>query len=129
MADRLIDYQNIHDNVIQVAFDSLDKTTHDVYINPGTRKITSVDGMYPDIIITNKGETGVKFIIEVETQDSVNQNEVSQWLDYSKLGGSFYLLVPKNMKETAEILCMQNSIKARFGVYFVENSKIVIKYD
>lgn len=129
MADRHKDYQSLHDNIIQIAFSNLDKINHDVYINPGEHKNTNVNGLYPDIIITNKGERNVKFIIEVETQDSINQNEVSQWTDYSKLGGQFYLLVPKNMKDTAELLCRQNNIKARVGTYNLENSKIIIKYD
>lgn len=130
MADnRHKDYQSIHDSVIQTAYNNLDKIKHDVYINPGTSKNTNVSGLFPDIIITNKGEKNVKFIIEVETQDSINQNEVQQWTDYSKLGGQFYLLVPKSMKDTAELLCRQNNIKARVGIYYVENSKIIIKYD
>lgn len=129
MADRHLDYQSIHDSVIQTAYNNLDKVNHDVYINPGTIKNTQVKGLYPDIIITNKNEKNVKFIIEVETQDSINQNEVQQWTDYSNLGGQFYLLVPKNMKDTAELLCRQNNIKARIGIYYKDNSQMIIKYD
>lgn len=129
MSDRNKDYQSIHDRIIEVAYEGLDKTNHDVYINPGIQKNIQVNNLYPDIIITKKGEKNVKFIIEVETQDSINQNEVPQWKEYSQLGGSFYLLVPKTMKDTAELLCRQNEIKARFGVYYEENSVYVINYD
>lgn len=130
MADnRHKDYQAIHDIVIQTAYNNLDKIKHDVYINPGTSQNTNVNGLYPDIIITNKGDKNVKFVIEVETQDSINQNEIQQWIDYSKVGGQFYLLVPKSMKDTAELLCRQNNLKARVGIYYSENSKIIIKYD
>ena len=129
MGERHKDDQTLHDSVIQTAYNNLDKTKHDVYINPNAQKNTSVSGQYPDIIITESGVKVPKFIIEVETQDSINQNEVPQWIDYSKLGGLFYLLVPKNMKDTAELLCRQNNIKARVGTYISENSKIVIKYD
>lgn len=129
MAERHLDYQTIHDSVIQTAYNNLDKVKHDVYINPGNIKNTQVSGLYPDIIITKKDEKNVKFIIEVETQDSINQNEVQQWTEYSNIGGQFYLLVPKNMKDTAELLCRQNNIKARIGTYYKDNSQIIIKYD
>jgi len=129
MTTRHKDYQAVHDTIIQEAFNSLDKVSHDVYINPGTKNLTSVNSLYPDIIITAKGDKNVKFIIEVETQDSVNLNEVDQWKQYSQLGGTFYLLVPRDMKTTAEILCRQNEIKVRIGIYYYENSKIIIKYD
>jgi len=129
MGERHKDYQTLHDLIIQTAFNNLDKINHDVYINPNSQKNTSVSGLYPDIIITEKGIKDVKFIIEVETQDSINQNEIPQWEEFSKLGGHFYLLVPKNMKDTAEILCRQNNIKARVGTYSVDNSNVIIKYD
>jgi hypothetical protein len=129
MTTRHKDYQAVHDTIIQEAFNNLDKVNHDVYINPGTQNATSVNSLYPDIIITSKGDKNVKFIIEVETQDSINLNEVEQWKQYSQLGGIFYLLVPRDMKATAEILCHQNEVKARIGIYYYESSRIIIKYD
>jgi len=118
MANRLPQNQNEHDNVIQAAYNGLDKVNHEVYINPGQTNRTSVSGVYPDIIITNKGENNVKFIIEVETADSINQSEVNQWRNYStKISGTFYLLVPFEYRNMTEVLCRQNGIKARFGTY------------
>lgn len=131
MANRFPLNQSEHDNVIQAAYNGLDKTNHDIYINPGQIKNTSVAGYYPDIIITNKGETTVKFIIEVETADSINKNEVNQWQNYStKISGTFYLLVPYEYRNIAETLCRQNGIKARFGTYQKDsfNNIINIKY-
>jgi hypothetical protein len=123
MASRIVSSQSEHDKVIHAAYDELDKVNHDVYINPGQSNKTSVAGYYPDIIITNKGENSVKFIIEVETSDSINQNEVSQWQNFStKISGTFYLLVPFDCKNIAEILCRQNGIKARFGTYKKDSS-------
>lgn len=118
MAIRIPVNQSEHDSVIQTAYNGLDRVNHDVYINPGQIHNTSVDGLYPDIIITNKEDKFVKFCIEVETADSINQSEVSQWHDYStRIGGTFYLLVPIDYKSKAELLCRQNNIKARFGTY------------
>lgn len=123
--------QPLHDRVIQAAFEHLDKMDHDVYINPGTNKQTSINGEYPDIIITKKNDINVKWIIEVETADSINQNEaINQWSPYSKLGGTFYLLIPKNSRNLAEQICVQNNIKARFGTYTMDSSNnIIISYE
>lgn len=123
--------QNQHDRVIQTAYSNLDKKKHDVYVNLGQQKLTSVSGQYPDIIITEKNDNNVKWIIEVETEDSITQSEAAgQWLEYSKLGGTFYLLVPKSGRNLAEKICIQNSIKARFGTYFIDSfSNILISYE
>jgi len=129
MASRNIFGQNEHDGVIQAAFNNLDKVNHQVYTNPNQQKSTSINGQYPDIIITPKNDKTVKFVIEVETADSVNTNEAAQWRTYSQLGGVFYLLVPLQSKALAELICRQNSIKARFGTYTVQGGKYVISYE
>jgi hypothetical protein len=129
MANRIPNIQNEHDNVIQAAFNNLDKVNHKVYINPNQQKNTSINGSYPDLIITPINDNSVKFIIEVETADSINNGEVQQWKTYSHLGGIFYLLVPYASKNLAELLCHQNSIKARFGTYRIQNGTYTITYE
>jgi hypothetical protein len=130
MAERNINTQNVHDLVIQTAYNSLDKINHKVYINPNQEKNTSIDNIhYPDIIITELNNSNVKFIIEVETEDSVIESEVEQWKTYSKLCNSFYLLVPSNVRILAEQICVQNDIKVRFGTYRFENGNYLIKYE
>jgi hypothetical protein len=129
MALRFNNTQNEHDLVIQAACNNLDKINYRVYANPNQQKNTSINGQYPDIIITPANDSTVKFVIEVETPDSVNNSEVSQWKTYSQLGGIFYLLVPFASKATAELLCRQNGIKARFGTYRFLNGNYLINYE
>ncbi len=131
MASRNIITQPLHDQIIQIAYNNLDKINHDVFINPGQQHNTSVGNEYPDIIITNKNDNVVKFIIEVETSDSVNLSEaLNQWIAYSKLGGTFYLLVPQDSRNLAELICVQNNIKARFGTYQLDqNRNMTIIYE
>lgn len=131
MALRNLHNQSIHDRVIQTAYANLDKVNYDVYTNPGQQKLTSVGGQYPDIIITPKNDINVKWIIEVETADSVTQNEATnQWAQYSNLGGTFYLLIPRESRNLAEQICIQNSIKARFGIYTIDALNIInISYE
>ncbi|MDO9254928.1 MAG: hypothetical protein Q7U54_05380 [Bacteroidales bacterium] len=129
MAIRNLFTQTEHDAVIKTAFDDLDKVKHTVYTNPNQQKNTSVSGHFPDIIITDINDNNVKFIIEVETADSVNNAEVHQWKTYSELGGTFYLLVPLASKSLAEILCRQNNIKTRIGTYRFQNGSYIINYE
>ena len=129
MAKRNYISQNEHDNVIQAAYNNLDKINHRVYTNPNQQKNTSINGYYPDIIITPINDNTVKFTIEVETADSVNNTEVHQWKIYSQLGGTFYLLVPLASKGLAEILCRQNGIKVRFGTYRMQSGRYIINYE
>ena len=131
MATREFFSQTLHDRVIQVAYGNLDKINHDVYTNPGQQKQTSVGGQYPDIIITTKNDNNVKWIIEVETAESISQYEaVTQWIQYSRLGGTFYLLIPRASRNLAEQICVQNNIKARFGTYTTDAlNNITINYE
>ena len=120
MAVRNWSSQNLHDNVIQAAYNSLDKIGHDVYTNPNQQRITNVSGYYPDIIMTARNDKYVKWVIEVETYDTITQNEaINQWRTFATLGGQFYLLVPIGSLHLARNICIQNYIKARFGYYEV----------
>jgi hypothetical protein len=120
--------QNLHDKVIQVASDQLDKTNHDVYTNPSSQHNAWIGDNYPDIILTKKGDMIPEFIIEVETADSVNITEaINQWKKYAtEIKASFYLLVPLSHKNEAINLCKQIGISARFGTYKTDNSGNVI---
>lgn len=129
MDNRSWNSQGEHDRVIQAAYNNLDKVNHTVYINPNQQKNTSINNSYPDIIITPKNDNTVKFVIEVETVDSINNAEANQWKTYSQLGGTFYLLVPQQSRDVAELICRQNSIKARFGTYRYSNGNYVIAYE
>lgn len=131
MANRVSNQQINHDKVLEAACQYLDKSKYDVYSNPGSMKNTQVGNYWPDIIVTKKRDNNVLFIIEVETPDSVTDNEAkNQWKDYSELGSTFYLLVPYESRNDAELLCRANKIKARFGTYsYNNNHEIVIKYE
>ncbi len=92
---------------------------------------TNLGNLYPDIILTPKGSNSVSYIIEVETSDTVNAHEAyNQWKDYSKLGGTFYLLVPQEYRGLAESLCKQYSIAVKFATYKVDqNNHLQINYE
>lgn len=111
--------QSLHDNVINSAQRFLNNTDFDIYTNPGGHKNAGIGDLYPDIILTDKGKTTVKFFIEVETADSINLNEATnQWKKYANgIRASFYLLIPTNQKAKANNLCKQVGISVRFGTF------------
>jgi hypothetical protein len=119
MANRTTTTQSLHDKVINTAKDYLNQKDYDIYTNPNGFKNAGIGDNYPDIIMTKKGTSTVEFIIEVETEDSVDFSEAdSQWKKYAtEIKASFYILVPLNKKQVAIDLCRQVGISARFGTY------------
>jgi hypothetical protein len=119
MANRLPNNESLHDRVIQAAINRLDSLNYDIYTNPGKIRRNAIGENYPDIILTKKGLRTVKFIIEVETADSVNISEATfQWKKYAtEIKASFYILVPFDKKNLAINLCKKIGISARFGTY------------
>lgn len=119
MTNRNFYNQVLHDKVINSASRFINSTNYDIYINPSSQKNAGIGIHYPDIILTDKGKTTVKFIIEVETSDSINLYEATnQWKRYAnEIQSSFYILVPTNLKMKTDQLCKQVGISARFGTY------------
>ncbi len=122
MSNRNYFNQTLHDKVINSASRFINTADFDIYINPSSQKNAGIGEFYPDIILTDKGKTTVKFIIEVETSDSINLFEATnQWKKYANgIQASFYILIPKNLKIKADQLCKQVGISARFGTYEVD---------
>lgn len=119
-----------HDDIIEIAYQQLDKVKHDVYKNPGSKKNAGIGDNYPDIIITDKGSTTVRFIIEVETAESLNDDEVKQWQKYAaEINASFFILVPLSSKANVLQLIKTKNINARIGTYSVVGKDLVIKYE
>lgn len=130
MATRNSSSQTLHDLVIQKAYDSLDKISHNVYKNPGSSRNIAVNGYYPDIVITKIGSNIVEFIIEVETIDSITANEIEQWKKFSTLCSNFFLLVPTIAKQRITNLCIQKGIKVKVGTFSLNsNGNILISYE
>ena len=98
-----------------------------VVTNPGSAKIQSVNGQYPDIVVLWLYVIdNVKEIGEVETNDSVNETEaLSQWLEYGKLGVPFDLFVPPETYTNARELVKKYDIRLREIVpYSYEDGRI-----
>ncbi|MBM3313989.1 hypothetical protein FJY70_05315 [candidate division WOR-3 bacterium] len=88
-----------------------------IHTNPGTEKNVAVAHMYPDIVVTEKGSNKVKFILEVETTNSLEPQETGHWRALVSLGPPLYLIAPQVMLPVAERLCLAGNIRCHFGHY------------
>lgn len=124
---RLLSEAIIHDNVIAEVKNVLNQKEFDIYTNPGQEKNAGIGENYPDVIMTEKGTNKVKFILEIETNNTVTFEEAnSQWKKYSdEINATFYLVVPQHLLNKATTLCQQIGINVRFATYVVNNSNIV----
>ena len=119
--------ENIHDEVIRQIVGHLNQRDYDVYTNPGQEKNAGINGNYPDVVMTTKNEKTVKFILEVETADSVTEIEASQqWKKYAnEINASFYIVVPNGYVARAKQYCVKFSVNARFASFSVDRNDVI----
>lgn len=120
--------QLIHDKVVKASANTY--KIHEgvlIYINPSEEKnffiLSNGEKFYPDVVITDE-ENRILTVEEIETDDSVNENEKSQWIKYASFGIKFRLVVPKSKLTEAKNLTLGiNNIEIQ-GYYFDLNGKI-----
>lgn len=122
--------ENLHDRVVREIVSHLNQKNYDVYINPGQEKNAGIGDNYPDVIMTEKGNTTVKFILEIEVSESVTQEEATrQWKKYAtEIKASFYIVVPTSSLQKAKELCQKNDINARFATFTQKNGALEFNF-
>ena len=112
---------NVHDKVISEIRNVLNQKDFDIYTNPGQEKNAGIGNNYPDVIMTAKGTTKVRFILEIETDASVTWEEaINQWKKYSnEINATFYLVVPQQLLSKAGTLGQQAGINVRYITYTI----------
>ena len=131
MAQRESSMAGLHDKVVQEIKKVLNQRDFDIYLNPGSEKTAGINGNYPDVIMTPKNDKTVKFILEIETSDSVTKEEAEgQWKKYAdEIKATFYIVVPESAAFRAKQLCQQTGVNARFATYDVApTGKISFKF-
>ncbi len=116
MGKRKPQKQSIHDRVVEELIPVYERTytadKYEVYANPGQKKNKAADSdEYPDVVVVSKTTGKAVYIDEVETDDSVNEAEVGQWVRYGKLGIRFDLTVEKGMEDEADKLIKTHKVK------------------
>ena len=122
--------EELHDRVVREIVNSLNRTNFDVYINPGQEKNAGISGNYPDVIMTTKDTTTVKFIMEVEVAETVTQNEATrQWKKYAdEINATMYLVVPEASLQKAKDLCQRNGINCRYVTFKLSNGSLSFNF-
>lgn len=116
--------------VLDRLFEGLNTDRHDKFMNDrlAERKF-AVDDLYPDIILTKKGNTTIEFMIEIVVNEHISRTALLQkWLPLSKKGPTYYLLVPKTKLKQVEKLCEDQKMQVRFGTYEIKQDKVEIKF-
>ena len=110
--------QFLHDWVIEKLKEKYSKLYKEVHINPGEEKNFEYKGHYPDVVFVNYGQ--VVLMAEVETGETINEEEVSVWKELSGLGVQLVLLVPKEMQNAARDICWRSGIAAKVKIGFFD---------
>ena len=131
MAARTEEEQTEHDLVIEATVEQFANSAKYVILpNPGTEKNVAVGHQYPDIVVTERGSAKVRLVIEVETTDTVGDQELGHWRALAGLGPPLYLLVPYTATADAERLCGEAGIKCHHGYYHKDELgrfKVILK--
>jgi len=118
MAARTPEEQTQHDLVIEAAVAQFaNSAKYTMHANPGTEMNVAVGHQYPDIVVTERGSTKVRLVVEVETTDTVGSQEVTHWRTLAGLGPPLYLLTPYAVTPDAERLCAEGGVKCHHGYY------------
>lgn len=130
--------QSEHDKVVRASantYTEADARGFKVSINPNGEKNFVMGGegnkQYPDVCIWKPSSPGsnsgdVSIIEEIETEESVTENEAEQWKDYASLGiQMFRLIVPKSKVSTAKQIVEKKKISVtEIWSYTITNGTI-----
>ena len=123
MISRTKNGQSLHDQAVgdiaRVRFTGENWEAYDAYTNPGGEKNKGieVDGqtVFPDVVMTKKGMSTPTHVIEVETEESVTEEEAArQWAVYARAGVPFFLYVPRGSGATAKRMAAKLKIVVNY---------------
>ncbi len=92
-----IEEEILHNKVIEI-FAKTFGPEYEIQLNIGDEETFEFGGYYPDIIAIHR-KTGKTYVAEVKTPTFVNREVAeNQWEPFSKLGDSFFLIIPSGME-------------------------------
>lgn len=114
MEKRNKEEQTIHDWLIKEVKESLLKRYKKVYINPSDEKNKEVNGFFPDVVVESHGV--VVEIYEIETENTVNDEEADEWMKLSKLPAKLTILVPASRLKKAREIAWDKKIASKVKI-------------
>ncbi len=138
MARRNASSQTEHDRVVEAwAQVVVRRFSKDVQVstNPGDRKRAQVgrpdDPRFPDVLIWRSdradGRDGTaELVAEVETSDTLLEEEVAQWVAYGKLPAPFHLVVPAGFEPEAIRLLKKKAVRvSQLWSYTIVSGEVI----
>ncbi len=130
MAKRESGHKKLHDRAVKAIaskrfpFPDKDHPSWQTYVNeprPSISVMSSGKALHPDIVVVDESKedteeglvdkTSVVMLGEIETESSVNGEEVPQWEGYSKLTDAFFLYVPEGLCGEAKRLSQKLKVR------------------
>ncbi len=112
MAQRTAAKQSAHDDAVRAAGQIYRERGWHACLNPGGEKNTALAGLFVDIIASATANPDNPSVTEVETEDSVTEEEAeSQWVKYGEAFPSWHLAVPVHRYEIARRLVAQHRVQ------------------
>jgi hypothetical protein len=113
MATRASERQSKHDLAVHAAAQIYTDNKRHTWINPDGEKNKNWCGKYIDVIAVKNPRDSSAWVIEIETEDSVSDNEARyQWKDYDSVYTKrWYLAVPAELEEIANNLLQKHGIQ------------------
>ncbi|HYE67332.1 MAG TPA: hypothetical protein VEA58_01900 [Anaerovoracaceae bacterium] len=103
MANRFSIKQSDHDGGVRAAGQIYRERGKYVWTNPDGEKNQPWGTYYIDVIAADSPSPTVAWVVEIETDDSVNDAEArTQWVNYAKAYSHWSLAVPNGYVQTAE---------------------------
>lgn len=123
MIKRNFSQQSEHDAVISSVKQIYLEHGKFAWINPDGEKKQPWNGLYIDVIAVENEKDTKAWVIEIETDDSVNENEaMEQWLNYDKTYTTqWHLAVPSNYETEAKRLLQMHNIEHCKVITWVRN--------
>jgi hypothetical protein len=135
MIERPIEEEVVHQEIITLLKKSMynyPNATHPsliTFINHPLKNKVVIDPdgneLYPDIVIVNSMVNKVVMIGEVETPSSMNETEVTQWRQFTRLSTVVYILYTKGFYSRMSDLCKKVTVNGFFE-YSKEDNHYVI---
>jgi hypothetical protein len=112
------DEQFLHDWVIRKIKEKNSRIYSEVNINPADEQNFDLNGKYPDVVLVNHGQ--VVSVIEVDTKETVSEQNIEKWKALSELGVKLTLIVPKEDQNKARDLVWKNGLVAKVDIKFFD---------
>lgn len=110
----------------------MDKPKWNTWVKTKEKKTMGVktngDAVYPDIVVTDAEKKGSAIIAgEIETEETIDDDEAKQWDRYGKLCGTCYVYVPEGSeKETKKLIEKGKLSVTGVRTYRFEESKLIV---